>query len=535
MGLPQKDYCPPIDPSLFSAIVSDYDLSTPSSIDELRNTLDTLKESAVAEETVDFDPSGSSGIQDGTLRDSSSPDASERARSWHGDDASVATEDTELTGLSQNFGTIDLDGDSKLGVGDSEGVQHPDGLEDLSPDKKSVLLKEMFPNAKEFDINYTLKKAHNHFGKAVEELLNQAFLDDGDIDGEIVSRIKGIEAFTEPAINVRKRRGRRKQRQLLRRTSSTPASPADDSTANSASRSRWDRAKEDVDFIAQRTFIPPQIISSMYHKNGASLSATIAACCASTDPDFNPNPYLAMASPLVLEAHASELAVDFQRVPFPQLTALIALTHPSTASAHELARAMTSQMGSSSAKLVPQYLPRPPSPDFDVKSSAVNDSLQLSSSTAASLSVTRSNAFTQAQSAYRRSRSKPLMGGAAAYYSSVGREASASLRRHEAAAAESLVTSQSKPGEVDLHGVTVRDAVNISRVKVESWWEREGREWSRQGKVMGNGLRIVTGAGRHSEGGRGKLGPAVGGMLVREGWKVEIGDGVIEVVGRARR
>lgn len=127
------------------------------------------------------------------------------------------------------------------------------------------------------------------------------------------------------------------------------------------------------------------------------------------------------------------------------------------------------------------------------------------------------------------------MGGAASYYSSVGRDASASLRRHEAAAADALVTIQSKPGEVDLHGVTVKDAVSIARARVENWWEQQGREWARQGKVMGGGLRVITGAGRHSEGGRGRLGPAVGGMLVREGWKVEVGNGVVEVVGRARK
>lgn len=127
------------------------------------------------------------------------------------------------------------------------------------------------------------------------------------------------------------------------------------------------------------------------------------------------------------------------------------------------------------------------------------------------------------------------MSGAASYYSSVSRDASASLRSHEAAVADALVAGHSRPGEVDLHGVTVRDAVRIARVEVESWWEAQGREWAREGKAKAAGLRVVTGVGRHSESGKGKLGPAVGGMLVREGWKVEIGEGVIEVAGRVRR
>jgi len=52
---------------------------------------------------------------------------------------------------------------------------------------------------------------------------------------------------------------------------------------------------------------------------------------------------------------------------------------------------------------------------------------------------------------------------------------------------------------------------------------------------QGRGLRIVTGVGRHSEGGRGKLGPAVARMLVSEGWRVEVGEGIVEVLGRAKR
>jgi len=531
IGLLQKDYCPPIDSSLFSAIVSDYDLSKSASLQELRTTLDTLKRSALAEENATFDPSRSNGLQ----YESSSQGSSERARSWHGDSVSVGTEGTELTGLSQALGSVDLHGNAKGEAIDLERERHEAEIEALSPEEKAAILKEMFPNAKQFDIAYTLKKTQNSFGRTVEELLNQEFLEGERLYGKEFHKKMGIDAFTEPTISGRGRRGRKKQRQLLRRTSSTPAPAAEVSSNSSAPRSRWEHAKEDVDFICQRTHVSPQVITSIYHRNDASLPATITAICASKDPDLNPNPYLTMSSPSIIEGHVSELAVDFQHISYSQLKALIALTHPSTASAHELAYAMTSQPTSKPANIVPQYLPRPPSPtSASTPSKFADSSLPFAHSTPNALAISRSNAYTQAQSAHRKSKSNHLMGGAAAYYSSVGRDASASLRRHEAAAADSLVTSQSKPGEVDLHGVTVKDAVSITRARIETWWEREGREWSRQGKVMGGGLRVITGAGRHSEGGKGKLGPAVGGMLVKEGWKVEIGDGVVEVVGRAR-
>ena len=186
--------------------------------------------------------------------------------------------------------------------------------------------------------------------------------------------------------------------------------------------------------------------------------------------------------------------------------------------------------------LIPQYIPREISPEHDnISVSSTIPAAPLQLPRASALLVARANAFAQAQAAHRKSKSIPLMGGAASYYSSVARDAHAALRRHESARANEIVAQQSKPGEVDLHGVSVSDATRITKAEVEQWWERGGREWSREGKVMVGGLRIITGVGRHSDGGRGKLGPAVRAMLQREDWKIEEGEGVLEVVGRARR
>lgn len=110
------------------------------------------------------------------------------------------------------------------------------------------------------------------------------------------------------------------------------------------------------------------------------------------------------------------------------------------------------------------------------------------------------------------------------------------MAKYNAAAADALAARQSSESGVDLHGLGVRDAVRIARERVQGWWERSGRgEWVGTRKGGGGEFRVVTGVGRHSEGGRGRLGPAVGGMLVREGWKVEVGTGVLVVSGRARK
>ncbi|BCS16019.1 hypothetical protein ALUC_80226S [Aspergillus luchuensis] len=131
------------------------------------------------------------------------------------------------------------------------------------------------------------------------------------------------------------------------------------------------------------------------------------------------------------------------------------------------------------------------------------------------------------------------MGGAAAYYSAVGRDHLERAKRNAAAAADALVDSQSTWNSLDLHGVSVQDAVRISSERVSEWWDSLGDAKYMRGSGASNpvqgGYRIVTGLGRHSHDGTSRLGPAVAKMLAREGWRVEIGAGVLTVVGVVRR
>lgn len=532
----QREYCPPIDSALFFAIISDYDLSNSESIKDIQATLDVLKNSIAGDDT-EFDPSGSSGLQYDSHSTQESPD---RAQSWHGDFISTSDE-TDLTETSQSINNFNL----TCGIEDdaqteesSTKAQNDLELEALSGEDKITVLKEMFPTMKEFDIKYTLKKLGYNYGQAVEELLNQVFFEDEGVNGEEQIIKRGIDGFSEAINSTRGRKARGKRKKQTRRTSSTPAPSDIESNDSSIKASRWDRAREDVEFITQRTYLPRQTVTSTYHKSGASLPTTIIALC--NLPDSNPNPYISTTPPALLEAHVCELAVDFPALPHNHLKSLINLTHPSTSSAHELARALHSSLSSTTpTTITPQYLPRSPSPPSPSQPAhKPYRPLPLSTATALAQASTntRSIAYAQASAAHRKSKSNPLMSGAASYYSSIARDASASVKRYETAAADALVAAQSTSTEVDLHGVGVKDAVRIAKDRVEVWWNRGGGEWARAGKVReGRGLVIVTGAGRHSEGGKGKLGPAVGRMLVREGWRVEVGEGVVEVVGRSRR
>lgn len=500
----------------------------------MRRTLDILKDGATTDGDGVFDPSGSSRQPD-LEGSASSQDSAERAQSWHGD---LMSENTDSTSVSHGLQSLNLETTTGGPRCDDDGVASAvatENTEALSTEEKTTILHEMFPTMRIFDVSYYLKKSSLDFGKAVEELLNQAFIESETGESGKSKHRNGVDAFAEHDARGRKQKGKR--RRQGRRTSSTPAPSDTPSPQSSATSSRWDRAKEDVDFLAQRTYLNMPTIRSIYHASGASLPASIIALCSASRTDANP--HLKSLDSETLAAHVAELALDFPTLPRGTVKALIQLTHPSTASAHELARATLTSPVSQLETLLPQYAPRPPSPPAGSTRSTPRPlamALDTATRQAHASAAARSSAFTQASTAYRESKSKPLMGAAASYYSSVGRDASASLRRYEAAAADARVDMQSKAGEIDLHGVSVKDAVRISQERVERWWEAEGQEWARSGKAMGGrSLRIVTGVGRHSEGGKGKLGPAVGGMLLREGWKVEVGNGVVTVVGKARR
>ena len=534
----QKEYCPPLDSSLFYSFFSEY-LDKRLSLDQLREQLDIVKEITLATDDAAFDPSGTSGNH----HDTSSHESSERAQSWQGDMLSDATEDTDFTNISQALDSVNLQGntaeDWQADGMDLNKGQYDNWLESLSPEDKSNKLKEIFCEAKDFDIGYILRKKGNSYHSALDELLTQSRLEEEGL------REKGIEAFVGSGMSSRERRAmkdrekgqRKEKRQPIRRTSSTPA--FDSAHDNSLSSNQWLRVDESVGFIRDRTHVSSDFIRSTYHSNGATLPSTIAALCASKDSEVYTNPCLPDASLATIEAHARDLSIEFpHRLQYAQAQALIKLTYPSTTSARELALALTSSPNvPSTSKITPHYILRPPSPSSASPSTpSRSNCVPLSTSRAAALATIRSNAHAQSRSASRKAKSDHLMGGAASYYGSVGREAAAALRQDETARANAQVSSQSRNGEVDLHGLNVKDAVRVSRDRVEAWWESEGREWARAGKVMNDGgLRIVTGLGRHSVGGRAVLGPAVGKMLNDEGWRVQVGNGVVKVVGRARR
>lgn len=520
----EAEYCPPLDSALLSAIVSDYDLTSEPGLSSARATLDALKESALLEEAADFDPSGTGG---------------EDLEVWDETGASRSRE-TDATSVSNG---AESEGD----VGGAE------DLEALDEDAKVALLREMFgERLGAYHVLHTLRKCGGRWNGAVEELLNHVYfgeVGDGQ-EGEGV-KAKGVEGFAEDNHIVKrgrktKAKGQKMRAMEERRAASMPVSPS--AEGNAQTGNKWLTAKEDVDFIASRTGIEIFTVKSTYNEHGANVPKTINALLKQTMEETKK----VVTDDALVQSHARELGHAFPSLAPHYLTALIRLTHPSTSSAHDLAAALVAKPPPQTGLQVIPIYARPTASDLDPTDSdpspraprSANPSLARAPDdpTVAlrgqSYAAARAQAFAQASAAHRRAGSDRLMGGAAAYYSQLGRELTALSAGATADAADALAERQSGAAVLDLHGIDVLNGVRIAVERVEGWWEGLGerRVNGRGGaEERGEGFRVVVGAGRHSEGGKGKLGPAVTKALRARGWRVEGAGAVLVVKGKARR
>ncbi|KAI9663592.1 MAG: hypothetical protein M1829_006051 [Trizodia sp. TS-e1964] len=414
----EEEFCPPLDTALFTAIASDYDLADSATLSNLRSTLALLKTAALAEESAEFDASGSGGapVGDAELKESANvSDNSGLLQSLNGDPEFISTYSNHSS-RSQTASSMSLgDGYSE----DETPSANSTEMELLDDRTKEALLCEMFPAVKPLRIAHLLKKLQSNLARTMDDLLNISFMEDPEENGEMVAS-KGIDAFDESNHFGRARGKRRRKRQ------------------------KKDMASQDI-----------------------------LADLGTITPKYAP---IDLSSIILSPGKPHDLAAGKHRLSLPAAVSM--------ASKHNAAR---------------------------------------------------DSAFEQAAAAYRRGRSDLLMGAAAAYYSSLGKEHHSRAKKYDAVAADALVAEQSSKTHMDLHGVNVENAVRIARQQVASWWNGLGDEKYLGHMGQAQRYQIITGVGRHSQGGRARLGPAVGKMLVQEGWRVEVGEGVLTVTGVARK
>ena len=545
----EAEYCPPLDSALLSAIVSDYDLATDEGLATARATLDLLKDSALIEEAADFDPSGTGGYNQAEA--TTSPGHEETGT----ETGASQSHETDATSLSNGLSSLDLGEREKIAnqIG-AQGVGKAEDLDTLDEDVKVMLLRELFgEHASKYSIQHTLRKCNGKWNAAMEELLNHVYFgetEDSEDGGKL--RAKGIDGFSEDNVVKRGRKTKAKGQKLRameeRRAASLPTSPED---SQNQAVNKWQTAKEDVNFIAIHSNLEVSVVKSTYNKQGAKVPQTINALIKQTMEETKK----VITDDEVVQDNARELGRDFPSIAPNYLAALIRLTHPSTSSAHELAKALVAKpkepANAGGIQVIPMYA-RPTIADIDPESSprkARSANISHPSSLASpedptaalrgnAYAAARAQAFAQASAAHRRAGSDRLMGGAAAYYSQLGRDLSALSFGASADAADALAARQSSATQLDLHGIDVLNGVRIAQERVEAWWNRlgESRVNGRTGaEDRGAGFSIVVGAGTHSVGGKGKLGPAVSKALKNDGWRVEPAGAVLVVKGKQRR
>ncbi|KAF2670314.1 hypothetical protein BT63DRAFT_234563 [Microthyrium microscopicum] len=418
-----------VDTSLIHALAFDHDPLT--SLDALRQTLDTLSELAQVDDVDgNFDSSGTGGFA-GSSEESKTPD--------HSSGVDKRTLPSDLTSLDSALERLSSD-DSTYTDKFDDAV---DPLELLDDDQKVAALQSMFPDQKANDIKFFLKKAKGGIKDAIETLLTNVFLTDENL------LLKGVDGFAaEEQFTVVKRKKKRGKE------NNSPPSPAD---------------------------LTPQRVSSPWINTSSSSAVTTRATTSQTPIKIIPS-----YAPLNLDDHEKE-ATGWTPV------------------ARKKGLAFSSPVTNS------------------VSSSAYH----LAAGT---------EAYSKAALAFRRGKSDPLYGGAAAYYSEEARTHYAAFKSSSAAEADAHVAKTSTATQIDLHGVNSSDGQRIALAHVRLWWNSLGETKIRfQGRTgVGEGFRIVVGAGRHSAGGKAVLGPAVSRALVGDGWKVEIGSGLVLVKGRQK-
>ncbi|KAF1912146.1 hypothetical protein BDU57DRAFT_523535 [Ampelomyces quisqualis] len=530
----EEEFCPPLDPALVSAILSDYE-GQPDALGQARTVLDTFTHAAAAEQLTDFDASGnSSGLANQSPGKHSTEDAESNADTW-----ATQTTLTDHSHISNELAALSVGAQSRDGSEDSPERGYWRGAEQYTTPKKETVLAETFPNLRPDLIAYTLQKAHNDLEKATDELLNHAYFEDSrarPTEEGLVA--KGIDAFSEDYhIPQRGRKGKNKKRQKMSVGTVGPVSAHD---SPPMSPNHWLNISHDVGYITSRTSLSHKTVASLYHANGASLSTTILAIVRKEieahKKDGEPD--------AALVQDAIGLHEAFPNIDLEYALALVRLAEPSVTKAHDLAKALMEQPASETGgkggiKLDLRYAPVHLGEEEDQVSKlpVLAPSLRIHDS--GSLARVRGDAFQQASSAYRKGKSTPLMRQAAAYYAQEGRDYNANLKAMSQVEADSHVALQSGTTYLDLHGVTVANATRIAKQRTQAWWdslgERRIREWGSARGGVGEGYRIVTGLGRHSEGGRGKIGPAVLKTLMNDGWRVEVGTGELRVTGLSRR
>ncbi|KAJ5125879.1 hypothetical protein N7476_009793 [Penicillium atrosanguineum] len=539
----QKLYCPPVDSALFAAVASDFDLTDLAAVEELCQILSTIRESALEQEDLPFDPTGTFNHEtnDAGVGDfGSSPHTSPNGQGTLHTRTDTSSHTSNLVS-SENDGRSSSQSKSQgaYTVGTDGSLQFSSG----SDEETIESLVQMFPTISLLDITQSLKKSGGDPTKCMDVLLNLAFFDESQIadDDTRIAVPKGIDGFMEGSGDIGYGKGSKKNRgkkQKLRQGFSH-------SSTSSPPLNKWETGKADIEFISSRTpDLPKEKVSSIYHANGGSLFPTIRSIALSNCPkdvhEIDEDP--------VMLTQVAELAGAFPNLQTTTLIGLLKVTSNMPSAATDFATVLARRPSLSDVSNIIKFTAAPidlseednvgGSGSRSRSSEVAADGPDYAQATAAANAhfAAGSAAYNQARESYRRSKSNHLFSAATAVYRESAEKNFIRGRAQLSLASDRLVDNQSTKYDLDLHGITVANAVRIARERVQYWWDNLGdAKYVRGGgKHVHGGYKIITGVGNHSHDGTSRLGPAVSRMLIQEGWRVEIDRGFLLVTGAAR-
>ncbi|KAF8243784.1 hypothetical protein K440DRAFT_636791 [Wilcoxina mikolae CBS 423.85] len=492
------------------------------SIEAARETLNILSSQTTIEDNADAETDTSSPLPDHSMANS--------CPEWEDWRSDAETDPT----TTMSMASLRIDEDD--GFGEDE---------ELSDEMRT--LHAMFPTMSKYTLNRTLEKCGGDYTRTTDELLNQAFLEEDGVEG------KGVDGFCEEVNGFRSGRKRKKQKGRTLITPQRRMSLPPEGTENVPSAPRvsvWDKKNEEIQYLSETLGLPKGVVASKHHSTGGSLPRTVAALLdiyggeATGDKEEH-------------IAELDELLQEFENdVKTQHLERLLRLCKDNKAAVFNLAELLrrslpkdgifqintTSISPTSPRKPTHAILHRPQ--DHEENWTVVGTPIRpapvpptyhhrpldytAASQVSQNFRQARNEAFQKAAASYRRSRSDKLMGGAAAFYADMGHDYNIKTKEYDDIAAERYVSENSGKDVLDLHGVTVAQALKIAKERTTQWWAETPPD--ERGRGM-KPFRIVTGLGRHSKGGEAKLAPAVTKMLQREKWDIRVGSGEILVYG----
>ncbi|KAF3909608.1 hypothetical protein AA313_de0206393 [Arthrobotrys entomopaga] len=408
-------------------------------------------------------------------------------------------------------------------------------VSDTAPDDPVYPLVLMFPLTAKFTLKHTLQKCGGDVDRAIDELLSLQFLD-GEGEG-----VRGIDGFSEDSmVQVkRKRKGKGKNLSPI----GSIWEELDGADGNATAPSKWENMQSEISYLSNKLNLPLSVTTSAYHKYG-SLSATLVALVeAHGEGDIIPED----ASHLET---ITSLTVKYPRIPQTHVVGVVKMCKDDIPSVFKFAEILNRrQLHKIAVNNASNHQTGPVSPTSPTRPrknpwTVVGGPKKSSGSPASPTSPTRmsyrsaaliandhaaarNEAYNKASAAYRRSKSDHLMGAVATYYAEEGKAHNSRVKVYTDMAAEALVNQNSSEYTLDLHGVTVQQALKITNERVTDWWVKTN---STDDKAI-TPFHIITGIGSHSKGGESRIGPAVSRLLIKGNWKIEIRTGNIRVLG----